>query len=98
MSILVRPIVTEKLTRLAERGKQRQYGFVVEGDANKIEIKQAVERLYAVQVESVRTNIHPARTRSRYTKTGVLTGKSGRYKKAYVTLAAGQEIDFYQNV
>lgn len=98
MSILVKPIVTEKLTRLGERGKQRQYAFVVDLDANKIQIKQAVERMYAVQVDSIRTNIHPARLRQRFTKTGVISGKSGRYKKAYVTLVQGQEIDFYKNV
>lgn len=98
MSILIKPIVTEKLSLLAERSKQKQYGFVVDIDANKIQIKDAIEKQYGVQVESLRTSITPARVRSRYSKTGTITGKSSRTKKVFVTLAAGQEIDFYKNV
>jgi large subunit ribosomal protein L23 len=98
MSVLIKPIVTEKLTLLAERGKQKQYGFLVDIDANKIQVKQAVEKAYGVQVASLRSSISPAKRRTRMTKGGVINGKTSRTKKVYVTLAAGQEIDFYKNV
>jgi large subunit ribosomal protein L23 len=106
MSVLVKPLITEKLTRITERvtqgpaGKRggRQFGFIVALDATKEQVKAAVEQHYTVSVVSVRTTIQPARVRSRMTKKGFVVGKSSRYKKAYVTLAAGQEIDFYKNV
>ncbi len=106
MSVLVKPLITEKLTRITERvergpaGKRggKQYGFVVALAADKAQIKAAVEAHYGVTVENVRTAIQPARARTRFTKKGVISGKSSRYKKAYVTLAQGQEIDFYKNV
>lgn len=98
MSVLIKPIVTEKLSLLAERGKQKQYGFLVDINANKIQVKQAVERAYGVQVQSLRSTITPAKRRTRTTKSGIIHGKTSRTKKVYVTLAAGQEIDFYKNV
>ncbi len=94
--ILIKPIITEKMTRLGEQlGK---YGFYVGRDANKIEIKQAVEDMYGVTVESVNTFILPAKKRSRYTKTGIITGKTSRKKKAIITLADGDTIDFFEDV
>ena len=97
MSYLRRPIVTEKLTKAGEM-KQRQYGFIVEMDANKIQIKNEIEKTYNVKVESVRTLIIIGKTRNRSTRSRYITGHSSNYKKAFVTLASGQEIDFYKNI
>jgi large subunit ribosomal protein L23 len=96
MDILIKPIVTEKMTQQGE--KFNRFGFVVARDANKIEIKRAVEELYGVTVESVKTMIYGSRTKSRITKSGVLTGRTSAYKKAVVTVAEGDTIDFYSNI
>ncbi|MCU0397561.1 MAG: 50S ribosomal protein L23 [Cyclobacteriaceae bacterium] len=95
MSVLKKPLVTEKVSALNEKGK---YGFIVDIDANKVEIKQAVEKQYGVTVESVNTMRVMGKQKSRYTKTGVLTGRKPNFKKAIVTLAEGEVIDFYSNV
>jgi large subunit ribosomal protein L23 len=95
MSVLKKPLVTEKVSALNEKGK---YGFIVDIDANKVEIKQAVEKQYGVTVEQVNTMRVMGKQKSRYTKAGVLTGRKPNYKKAIVTLAEGEVIDFYSNV
>lgn len=95
MSVLKRPLVTEKVSALNEKGK---YGFVVDGNANKIEIKQAVEQKYGVNVEQVNTINVMGKFKSRFTKAGVLSGRKPNYKKAIVTVAKGEVIDFYSNV
>lgn len=95
MSILRRPLVTEKVSALNEKGK---YGFIVDLEANKVEIKQAVEKMYGVNVEKVNTLSVMGKFKSRFTKAGVLSGRKPNYKKAIVTLAAGEVIDFYSNV
>ena len=95
MSILKKPLVTEKVSALNEKGK---YGFIVDADANKVEIKKAVEKQYGVNVESVNTMLVMGKKKTRYTKAGVLAGRKPSYKKAIVTLAAGEVIDFYSNV
>jgi large subunit ribosomal protein L23 len=95
MSILKRPLVTEKISGLNEKGK---YGFIVDLTANKVEIKQAVEKMYGVNVARVNTLSVMGKAKSRYTKAGVLSGRKPNYKKAIVTLAAGEVIDFYSNV
>jgi len=95
MSILKRPLVTEKVSSLNEKGK---YGFIVNADANKVEIKQAVEKQYGVNVEKVNTMRVMGKQKTRYTKTGILSGRRPGYKKAIVTLAQGEVIDFYSNV
>lgn len=95
MSILIRPLVTEKVSALNEKGK---YGFVVDGTANKIEIKNAVEQKYGVNVEQVNTMNVMGKFKSRFTKAGVLSGRKPNYKKAIVTVANGEVIDFYSNV
>jgi large subunit ribosomal protein L23 len=95
MSILKRPLVTEKVSSLNEKGK---YGFIVNADANKVEIKQAVEKQYGVNVEKVNTMNVMGKQKTRYTKTGILSGRRPGYKKAIVTLAQGEVIDFYSNV
>lgn len=95
MSILKRPLVTEKVSALNEKGK---YGFIVDAEANKIEIKNAVEKQYGVNVEKVNTMRVMGKMKTRYTKAGVLSGRRPNYKKAIVTLAEGEVIDFYSNV
>ena len=95
MSVLKRPLVTEKVSALNEKGK---YGFIVDTAANKVEIKKAVEKKYGVNVQSVNTMMVMGKFKSRFTKAGVLSGRKPNYKKAIVTLAQGEVIDFYSNV
>ena len=97
MSILKRPIITEKMVEFPERGIQK-YGFEVALSATKGEVKKEVERLYEVEVENVNTMIVRGKIRSRYSKKGVIKGKSSNYKKAIVTLKDGHEIDFYKHI
>lgn len=78
--------------------KQGQYGFVVNRKANKVEVKQAIEKMYGVTVESVNTMIIPGKKRSRNTKTKFIVGRTSAVKKAIVTLAEGDTIDFYSNI
>jgi large subunit ribosomal protein L23 len=95
MSVLKKPLVTEKVSALNEKGK---YGFIVDMKANKVEIKVAVEKKYGVNVQSVNTMNVMGKFKSRFTKAGVLSGRKPNYKKAIVTLAQGEVIDFYSNV
>jgi large subunit ribosomal protein L23 len=95
MSVLVSPLVTEKVSALNEKGK---YGFLVEGTANKIEIKEAVKKMYGVNVVNVNTINVLGKKKTRFTKAGTLSGRKPNYKKAIVTLAEGEVIDFYSNV
>lgn len=96
MSVLIRPIITEKMTRTSE--KMPRYGFIVDVNANKIEIKNAVEAMYNVNVENVNTLIRNGKKKVRYTKAGFSAGRSPRLKKAFVTLKQGETIDFYSNI
>jgi large subunit ribosomal protein L23 len=96
MDIIIKPLVTEKMTQQTERFQR--YGFMVDRRATKPQIKAAIESLYSVNVESVNTLVHGGKVKSRYTKGGVITGKTNSYKKAIVTLADGQSIDFYSNI
>ena len=96
MAIIIKPIVTEKMTQLGE--KLNRYGFKVQKNANKIEIKQAVEAMYNVTVTDVNTLIVAPKVKSRFTKSGVVTGKKAAYKKALVTVKEGEQIDFYSNI
>jgi large subunit ribosomal protein L23 len=96
MNILLKPIVTEKMT--SQGDKFNRYGFIVTRNANKIEIKKAVEDLYGVTVESVNTMRYGGKIKTRFTKSGVMAGKTAATKKAIVTLAEGNTIDFYSNI
>ncbi|HPX44745.1 MAG TPA: 50S ribosomal protein L23 [Bacteroidales bacterium] len=96
MNILLKPIVTEKMTR--DGDKFNRYGFVVARSANKIQIRKAIEELYGVTVESVNTIRYGGKVKTRNTKSGVLVGKTAAFKKAVVTLAEGNKIDFYSNI
>ncbi|OFY57521.1 MAG: 50S ribosomal protein L23 [Bacteroidetes bacterium RBG_13_46_8] len=96
MDIILKPIVTEKMNLKGE--SLRQYGFVVDKRANKVQIKKAVEELYGVTVESVNTMRYAGKQKSRFTKTGLITGKKNTLKRAVVTLRKGETIDFYSNI
>ncbi len=96
MRILIKPLVTEKMTIQGE--KLNRYGFEVDRDANKIDIKKAVEEMYGVKVLDVNTVNYNGKRRSRFTKAGLLSGRSNHFKKAFVTLASEDKIDFYSNI
>ena len=96
MGIIIKPIVTEKLTIQGE--KLNRYGFIVDREANKLEIKAAVEQMYNVTVAEVNTMNYHGKRKSRYTKAGMLQGRTNHYKKAIVTVAGEDKIDFYANI
>ncbi len=96
MDIIKKPIITEKMTEISEN--QNRYGFIVDKRANKLQIKTAVKEIYGVEVATVNTMNYSGKSKSRYTKAGFITGKTNSYKKAIVTLAEGETIDFYSNI
>ena len=96
MGIIIKPIITEKLTVQGE--KLNRYGFIVDREANKLQIKAAVEQMYNVTVDFVNTVNYHGKRKARYTKAGMLKGRTNHYKKAYVTLAGEDKIDFYANI
>lgn len=97
MRIIIKPIVTEKMTDITEKMPER-YAFRVNPDANKIEIKEAVEAMYHVDVVKVNTMNYDGKRKMRYTRRGLQRGKVAAFKKAVVTLKEGQTIDFYANL
>ena len=116
MNIIVKPLISEKMTRLTEAAAEpklnriqrnkgiqtkpanNRYGFIVDKRANKIEIKNAVEKFYNVKVIDVNTMNYSGKQKSRYTKAGFLQGRTNAYKKAIVTLAPDNVIDFYSSI
>ena len=96
MAIIIKPIVTEKMTSISE--KYNRFGFRVSPDANKSQIKKAVEEMYNVTVVSVNTMNYKGKNKIRYTKSGLIEGKTASYKKALVTLKEGDTIDFFSNI
>ncbi len=96
MNIIIKPVITEKMTMMGE--KLNRYGFIVHKKANKLQIKKAVEELYGVEVQSVNTMNYSGKEKSRFTKSGVISGRSNAYKKAIITVAEGETIDFYSNI
>jgi len=96
MEILIKPIITEKMTSLAE--KLNRYGFVVDRSANKVQIRQAVEKMYGVKVESVNTQQYVGKVKTRNTTRGIAVGRVNRSKRAFVTLKNGEAIDFYASI
>ena len=96
MSIIIKPVITEKMTAAGE--KFNRYGFIVDRKANKIEIKNAVEKMYGVTVDTVNTQNYIGKVKSRNTKAGIVSGLVNRQKRAIVTLKAGETIDFYSNI
>jgi large subunit ribosomal protein L23 len=96
MEILIKPIITEKMTAQAE--KLNRYAFVVDKGANKLEIKAAVEKMYGVKVDNVNTQQYVGKVKTRNTTRGVAIGRVNRSKKAIVTLKQGEAIDFYASI
>ena len=97
MGIIIKPIVTEKQTENKKKMANR-YGFRVSPDANKLEIKKAVQDMYNVTVVDVNTINYSGKQKSRYTKSGIINGKQAAFKKAIVTLKEGETIDFFSNI
>ncbi|EFI70990.1 MULTISPECIES: 50S ribosomal protein L23 [Segatella] len=97
MSIIIKPLVTEKQAKMTEKQPNR-YGFVVRPEANKLEIKKEVESLYKVTVVSVNTVRYAGKRQARYTKAGLVKGQKNAFKKAIVTVKDGDQIDFYSNI
>jgi len=96
MSTIIKPIITEKITKDGELFNR--FGFIVAKKANKVEIKKAIEKAYGVSVLDVNTMIYRADRTTKFTKSGMITGKTSAYKKAIVTLKEGDSIDFYTNI
>lgn len=96
MEIIERPIISEKMSALSD--KLNRYGFIVNKKSNKIQIKTAIESLYDVEVVAVNTMNYGGKAKSRATKSGYIPGRTKAFKKAIVTLAEGQSIDFYSNI
>jgi len=92
----MKPVITEKMTAISE--KENKYGFIVSRDANKIEIKKAVELQFKVKVTSVNTLNYDGKQKTRYSKTAITKGRTNAYKKAIVQLADGDVIDFYEHI
>lgn len=95
MPVLKKPVINEKFAKLNQQGV---YGFIVDKDANKIEIKKAVETMFGVNVDSVNTMISIGKNKNRSTKTRFITGRKSSYKKAIVKLAKGETIDIYASI
>ena len=95
MSILKKPLITEKASSQTEVGK---YGFEVALGANKIAIKKAVEDMYGVTVTKVQTMRYLGKPKTRYTKSNIISGRTPEFKKAIVTVAEGEVIDFYSGI
>lgn len=91
--VLVKPMITEKSENISET--QNKYTFVVDRKANKIEIRKAIEAEYSVTVDAVNTLVMPGKSKVRNTRSGLQRGRKSSYKKAIVTLAEGEEIDFF---
>jgi large subunit ribosomal protein L23 len=96
MDLMIKPVITEKATKLNE--KLKVYTFRVSLEANKYQIKKLVEELYGVKVTRVNTAVVRAKNKSRWTKSGLLRGKTQSWKKAYVTIGDDQNIDFFSNI
>jgi len=96
MDILIKPIVTEKMT--GQTDKLKSYGFIVDKRANKNQIKKAIQDMYGVSIVSVNTMRYGGKEKSRFSRTGVVRGRSSAFKKAIVSLKDGDVIDFYSNI
>ena len=94
--VLIRPLITEKMSNLT--ADQSKYGFLVNTNANKIEIARAIEEKFNVHVESVKTINHSGKTKTQFRKSGRFTGKTAKFKKAIIKLREGESIDLYEEV
>ena len=96
MGVLIKPIVTEKMTNITDRFNR--FGFIVRPEANKLVIKKEIEALYNVTVVDVNTMNYAGKSKNRYTKAGFVKGRTNAVMKAIVTLKEGDTIDFYSNI
>ena len=96
MAFIIKPLVTEKMTAITE--KQNKFGFIVRPQANKLQIKKEVEELYNVTVTDVNTMNYAGKNKTRYTRAGLVKGRTNAVKKSIVTLKEGDTIDFYSNI
>ncbi len=97
MEVLIKPLITEKMTAVTEKYPTR-YGFIVNKAATKSQIRHAVEEMYDVTVSSVNTMVYLGKRKTRFTRTGIQSGRKNSFKKAIITLSEGQTIDFYSNI
>lgn len=97
MAIIIKPLVTEKMTKITEKRPNR-FGFIVRPEADKLQIKKEIESLYNVKVVDVNTSRYAGKRSARYTKAGLVRGQKNAFKKAVVTLKEGEVIDFYSNI
>lgn len=97
MAIIIKPLVTEKMTGITDK-KNNRFGFIVAPDANKFEIKKEIQKVYNVHVVDVNTMKYAGKCQSRWTKAGLVKGQKPAYKKAVVTLKEDETIDFYSNI
>ncbi len=95
MSVLLKPLITEKATAMNDEGK---FAFIVDKKADKLEIKKAVEEMYDVTVESINTINTKGKPKTRYTKSRIISGRTQKLKKAFVKLKDGDFIDFYSDI
>ena len=96
MAFIIKPLISEKMSARTE--KQNKFGFVVKPEANKLQIKAEVEARYGVTVTDVNTMVYMGKSKSRYTRAGLLRGRTNAFKKAIVTVKEGETIDFYSNI
>ncbi len=97
MDVLIKPLITEKMTAVSEKFPNR-YGFIVDKRATKGQIRKAIEDMYEVSVATVNTMVYLGKQKSRFTRTGLQRGRKNNFKKAIVTLNEGHSIDFYSNI
>lgn len=95
-NILIRPLVTEKMTELMER--ENKYGFIVNYNTNKIEIAKAIEKKFEVNVVAINTIRYKGKTKTQFTKRGRFSGKTPRFKKAIITIKEGQTLDLFEEI
>jgi large subunit ribosomal protein L23 len=96
MSTLIKPIISEKMTKVAEQ--YNRYGFIVDRKATKPQIKKEVEEIYGVKVQRINTLIQRGKSSSRYTKAGMIKGNKNTVKKAFVFIDKDEKIDFFSNI
>ncbi|MCR5131570.1 MAG: 50S ribosomal protein L23 [Prevotella sp.] len=97
MAFIIKPLVTEKMTKITEK-RENRFGFIVRPEANKLQIKKEVEETYNVTVVEVNTLRYSGKRSQRYTRAGLVRGQKNAFKKAVVTLKDGETIDFYSNI
>ncbi|MDR3046029.1 MAG: 50S ribosomal protein L23 [Bacteroidales bacterium] len=96
MSILIKPLISEKMTHVAEQFNR--YGFIVDRKATKSQIKKEIEDLYGIKVVRINTLVQRGKSTSRYTKAGMIEGQKNTVKKAYVFVSKDDKIDFFSSI